>query len=583
MRDVRGRFAGGFYELEIPDELNPFEVGKKLLNSGEFDHVYMNTYSKISTVIPDDSLYLLGEHWNLDKIKMAEAWDITTGSSNVIVAVIDQGIEINHPDLDNNIWTNTGYCFTDDCDSNPGNYYHGTAVAGIIAANLNNGIGVSGMAGGWDIPGVKLMSLKVDINGDIDDAAAAAAIDYAVLNGARIINCSFGKEKDGPIVVSLDNAINNAVNTDTVLVVFSSGNRTSLSFPTSIHWPANKSNVFTVGATIESDYRKTFNDATGEGWGSKYGFELDVVAPGIHIPTTDIVGSAGNTSTSYNLNFNGTSAAAPHVSALAALMLSAVPTLSSADIIYFIKHTADTFSWMVGNYEYGSGRINAKEAILSLIPSAPTGLYIVNPYNIGDPVSISWTASSRAVSYKIWRKCKYGMYNIDCSLQVIGSTTSPLFTDPEVEIAFNDGATDLFTYYVSGVNSVGESAKSSPAFTWGESFIKRRDEIADVGNPIPEAFALEPNYPNPFNPLTMIKYSLPEASSVSLDIYDLLGSEIFGWSNNREDAGYKRITWNGKDQKGNSVPAGIYIYKLTAKSHESGQVFTENRKMVLLK
>ncbi|MBN4081287.1 T9SS type A sorting domain-containing protein, partial [Caldithrix abyssi] len=119
-------------------------------------------------------------------------------------------------------------------------------------------------------------------------------------------------------------------------------------------------------------------------------------------------------------------------------------------------------------------------------------------------------------------------------------------------------------------------------FRIGDGGLLRRG-TADVSNPIPEAFALESNYPNPFNPSTTIKYELPEASSVSLAVYNLLGNEIFGWVKNREDAGYKQITWNGKDRHGNSVPAGIYIYKLTAKSYESGQVFTENRKMVLLK
>ncbi|MBC8346975.1 MAG: T9SS type A sorting domain-containing protein [Candidatus Marinimicrobia bacterium] len=100
---------------------------------------------------------------------------------------------------------------------------------------------------------------------------------------------------------------------------------------------------------------------------------------------------------------------------------------------------------------------------------------------------------------------------------------------------------------------------------------------------LPESYALQQNHPNPFNPTTTIKYELPESSSISLVIYDLRGSEIFNWSNNRENAGYKRITWNGKDQNGYSIPAGVYIYKLTAKSHESDQVFTQSRKMVLMK
>ncbi len=117
--------------------------------------------------------------------------------------------------------------------------------------------------------------------------------------------------------------------------------------------------------------------------------------------------------------------------------------------------------------------------------------------------------------------------------------------------------------------------------TGGE--FKMQDEIADVNNPIPYAYALESNYPNPFNPSTMIQYSLPEASSVSLVIYDLRGNELTRWTNANEQAGYKRKSWNGTDANGKRVPAGIYIYQLKARSMESHQVFTQNRKMVLLK
>ena len=99
----------------------------------------------------------------------------------------------------------------------------------------------------------------------------------------------------------------------------------------------------------------------------------------------------------------------------------------------------------------------------------------------------------------------------------------------------------------------------------------------------PKAFVLEPNHPNPFNPSTMIKYSLPEASSVSLVIYDLRGNEVTRWTNSNEQAGYKRKTWNGTDADGKRVPTGIYIYRLTAESSESDQIFTQSRKMVLMK
>ncbi len=106
---------------------------------------------------------------------------------------------------------------------------------------------------------------------------------------------------------------------------------------------------------------------------------------------------------------------------------------------------------------------------------------------------------------------------------------------------------------------------------------------AEFKGGIPETYSLSQNHPNPFNPTTTIKYDLPEASSVSLVIYDLRGKEVTRWTMANEAAGYKRQTWQGTDKNGKRVPAGMYLLKLTAESKESRQVFTETLKMVLLK
>lgn len=592
LQDVRGRFAGGFYQLKIPDDLDPFYVGNKLLQSQSFEHVYLNTYSKISSHDPpDDTFYETGAHWNLDKIKMPEAWDISTGSNSIIVAVVDAGIDIDHPDLQNNIWNNTGYCFTGgECDADPGDDYHGTAVAGIIAAKLNNDLGVSGMAGGWtsenvQTNGVQLMSLRAGYGSDIDDAAAAAAIEFAVSNGARVINCSFNKEKANDIIPSLNSAIDNAVNTDNVLVVFSAGNRTCENCSNDIFWPANKPNVFTVGATTENDYRKIINDGTGEYWGSKYGSKLDVVAPGINIPTTDNFGIAGLKSTNYNPNFNGTSAAAPHVSALAALLLSVDPELSNSELKNIISSTADEVLGMNGNSfsnEYGHGRINAFNALSSIsitAPPPPTNLIITNPTHYGNHPDLQWWASSGATSYNVYRQESNAP-----PWDLIGNTSSTSYTDDEVFILNQyHWNSDEYIYQVKAVNTGGESNPSNTASVWGESYYKQRDEITDIINPIPEAYALESNYPNPFNPTTTIKYELPEASSVFLVIYDLRGNEVTHWTLATESAGYKRKTWDATNKNGNKVPGGMYLLKMTAESKESRKFFYKTMKMVLLK
>ena len=99
---------------------------------------------------------------------------------------------------------------------------------------------------------------------------------------------------------------------------------------------------------------------------------------------------------------------------------------------------------------------------------------------------------------------------------------------------------------------------------------------------IPEAYALETNHPNPFNPATTLRYDLPEASRMRLVIYDIIGREVMNWEG-VEEAGYRQVLWHGADQQGRQVPTGIYIYRLVAASVESDQRFTASRKMVLLK
>ncbi|MBT3676696.1 MAG: S8 family serine peptidase [Candidatus Marinimicrobia bacterium] len=591
LKIVRGPYAGGFYELLVPENQNAFDNGKRLYNTKAFEYVFMNTYSRLSThETPNDDYYSQELHWNLERIKMPETWDITTGSNNVTVAVVDVGVEYSHPDLVNNIGPG-GKCFTMGCEDEAPEtgYYHGTAVAGIIAAGLNNGIGVSGMAGGWGTSGVKIMALRVGpdpftTGGGISNSAAAEAIEWAAVEkNVKIINGSFNsKTIHADLGASIDIAVAAGA-----LVVFSSGNA---NYSTNVQFPANKPNVIAVGATTKLDIRKKDGDGADPNylpgdWESCYGNELDVVAPGVSIPTTDLVGIDGKSSDNYYPYFNGTSAAAPHVAALAALLLSVDPTLTNTELGNIIRNTADKVPAMNGsNYtqEYGYGRINAYSALLSITqtaPSAPTNLIITNPTHYGNHPDLQWWASSGATSYNVYRQESYAP-----PWDLIGSTTSTTYTDDEVFILnqyyWNS---DEYIYQVKAVNNVGESSPSNTASVWGESYYKQRDEFANKINPIPEAYALDANYPNPFNPITTIKYELPEASSVTLVIYDLRGNEVTRWTNGNESAGYKRKTWNATDKNGNKVPAGIYLFKLTAKSKESGQIFTETLKMVLLK
>jgi len=143
MRNVRGEFADGFYELEIPDGLDGFDVASRLERTGKFDEVLFNVFVKVHAN-PNDQYY--GSQWNLPKVSMSSAWDLSTGDTTIIVAVIDVGADYDHDDLAGNRWTDIGYDFYDgDDDPYPSDEArHGTAVAGILGAVTNNSIGVAG-------------------------------------------------------------------------------------------------------------------------------------------------------------------------------------------------------------------------------------------------------------------------------------------------------------------------------------------------------------------------------------------------------------------------------------------------------
>ena len=389
LKDVRGRFADGFYELEIPEGVDPFEVAYRLQNTGKFEEVLFNVFVEVDK-FPNDPYYT--DQWNLGKISISNAWDIETGSSNIIVAVIDVGADYNHEDLIANRWSSIGYDFLDnDPDPYPSDgAAHGTAVAGIIGAMTNNGLGVAGIAGGWGgTGGIRIMHLDAgwkDVSGleRIGLSASAQAIDYAAAQGARVINMSFSSQTP---YSPWESAINRAVNDYNVVCVASAGNYSS-NESRSVRYPAAYDNVIAVGAIVKNDYRKELNDGSGDDrWGSCYGPQLDVVAPGIFIWSTDITGPAGYSYDNYTSTFSGTSASAPHVAGIAALILSVNPSLTWYQVRDIIRASADKVPGMGGQNrtdEYGYGRVNAYQALLLALAYAnkSTDGGATNPNNV---------------------------------------------------------------------------------------------------------------------------------------------------------------------------------------------------------
>lgn len=316
-------------------------------------------------------------------IDLPEAWDINRGDNEVIVAIVDQGIEHTHPDLAGNMWSGIGYNFVYNSPTIvPGD--HGTHVAGTVAANTNNGTGVSGIAGGdGSGNGVRLMSCQVFIGSSGGSGFENAPV-YAADNGAAISQNSWGYNSSGYYEQAVLDAIDyfNANGGGSVLnggiTIYAAGNSGSPG-----QWyPAYYSGAFSVAATTNQDLKA---------WYSNYDTWIDIAAPG---GETDDVNERGVlsclTGNSYGF-YQGTSMACPHVSGVAALIISLAPgQLLPQDIKDILTSTTDDINALNPAYSgmLGSGRLNAYEALLAATDS-------INPLLPAIPQSFSAEAQSQ--------------------------------------------------------------------------------------------------------------------------------------------------------------------------------------------
>lgn len=298
--------------------------------------------------------------WNILRIQAPQAWSITQGSPEVVVAVIDSGIDFSLPELAQVRWTNPkevlngrdddGNGYVDDFyawdfrDNAPAHrrrtslHYHGTAVASVVAARSQELLGVA--------PQIRIMDVRfLDSRGlfyQRDWKNLAHAIDYAVQNGARIINLSLYAKKPPPREVeeSLKRAWEKGV-----IVVTVAGNEGR----EGVNYLGRYPFVLTVAATDKSDRPAPF---------SSFGPEVDLSAPGVDIPGLFPQGMVGTLS--------GTSFAVPHVTGTLALILSANPRLSGPAAVEILLRTSDPF--LMAAPGWGEGLVNAARAVAAAAP-----------------------------------------------------------------------------------------------------------------------------------------------------------------------------------------------------------------------
>ncbi|MCU0495122.1 MAG: S8 family serine peptidase [Chloroflexaceae bacterium] len=286
------------------------------------------------TFVPNDPL--LAQQYGLTRMQASSAWAVTQGSSDVIIAVIDSGITPSHTDLDGKLVP--GPNVTGGGNSNADRVGHGTSVAGVAAAETNNGIGIAGMC-----PTCRIMSISVEgADGRIANDTVARAIIAAADRGTRIINLSLGSYFDTP---TMRDAVNYAWNRGAFLVCAAGNDGVNRRM-----FPAGYRNCFSVGATNASDARASF---------SNFGTWVYATAPGDAIITTSNTGSYASA--------RGTSFSAPYVAGVAGLLSS--QGLNNAQIRDRLCGTADKITGTGTNWY--CGRINASRAVRETASQQP--------------------------------------------------------------------------------------------------------------------------------------------------------------------------------------------------------------------
>jgi len=359
------------YKFLINKDANVLQVVDAYNKNPNVEYAQPN-YKMKTQLIPNDDFYhssgswgqSFDDLWGLKTISCEDAWEITTGSEDVVVAIVDSGVDYNHPDISENMWINEdeilGNGLDDDNDGFVDNIYgtdyvnndsdpmddngHGTHCAGTVAAVGNNSLGVVGV--NWK---AKIMAVKgLDAGGSGNTADLAEGICWAADQGAKVISNSWGSFSRRPSDPISEDAVRYAFSKGCI-VVFAAGNNND---DVKYYSPNNMDEVISVAATDSNDLMASFSN-----WGGK----IDVCAPGVNILSL----RANNTKNDSMiveekyLILNGTSMACPHVAGLAALLLSKNPTLSPQEVKSILINTSDEIFSMRPT----GGRINAKKAI----------------------------------------------------------------------------------------------------------------------------------------------------------------------------------------------------------------------------
>jgi subtilisin family serine protease len=317
----------GVHIVHLPKWVDEEFFVKAFQAQPEVEFAELDRLYQPDDVIPDDPNY--PTEWHLPRISTPSAWSRTTGSSNVVIAILDTGVDPNHSDLGAKLVG--GWNFYNNNSDTSDVSGHGTAVAGTAAASTNNSLGVASVA--W---GCRIMPIRIsDPNGMGSSTAMANGLTWAADRGARVANISYAATTSSTV-----SSAARYFKRKGGVVIVSAGN--SGTFSTS----ADNPDIITISGTTSTDDLASW---------SNRGNYIDLAAPGVSILTTNRGGGFGS--------WSGTSFSAPLVAGAAALLLSANASLSPSQLEDALEQSADDLGDPGWDTNFGSGRLNVAEAI----------------------------------------------------------------------------------------------------------------------------------------------------------------------------------------------------------------------------
>ena len=394
-----------YYRIDFKDRIDFKSIEKELLELSIIELIEPSYIKKIN-IEPNDQYY--PDQWAHQNTGQAvsynntyvgtldcdtdtnDAWDISTGDEESIIAILDTGVS-NHSEFDGRIiqgfnFINNNYNAIDD-------HGHGTSCAGIAAAEGNNSSGIAGVCWGCEIMPVKVL----DSGGYGDDTGISNGIEWATSNGADVISMSLG---GGGYVSYTDSAISFATDNGTVVFAASGNDNAG-----SLSYPSGYSNCISVGALSPCNERKNLSSCDGENyWGSNYGDGLDFLSPGVRIHTTTMSGG-------YTSIFNGTSSACPHAAGIAGLIRSESNNISAYDIRLLMQQSSDDIASLGYDTQTGHGRVNAYNSLFNLL---------YNPEAFVDIESINIEASNTTPSQEAFVIANLGETDLEFNIDSEG-------------------------------------------------------------------------------------------------------------------------------------------------------------------